>query len=101
MRPSLVPKPGAKFRFTVDLRPVNWYTVQHHFPMPNLEHSEASGFEFLCDFRPVARPLELGSQAMQSFITPDWIYSRYACYMALQMRSHICNLRLQRLHHQN
>lgn len=36
--PLLVPKPGpAKFRFTVDLRPVNRYTKKHQYPMPNLE----------------------------------------------------------------
>lgn len=34
----LVPKLGAQFRFTVDLRLVNKYTVRHQFPMPNLEH---------------------------------------------------------------
>lgn len=32
-----VSKPGlAKFKFTVDLRPVRRFTVRHQFPMPNL-----------------------------------------------------------------
>ena len=36
--PLLVPKPGpARYRFTVDLRPVNKYTVQHSHPMPIVE----------------------------------------------------------------
>lgn len=36
--PLLVAKPGpAEFRFTVDLRPVNCFTIKHQFPMPNIE----------------------------------------------------------------
>lgn len=36
--PLLVPKAGpSQFRLTVDLRPVNKYTLRHQFPMPNLE----------------------------------------------------------------
>lgn len=36
--PLLVPKPDpARYRFTVELRLVNKYTVRHHYPMPNLE----------------------------------------------------------------
>lgn len=36
--PLLVPKSSsAKFRFTVDLRPVNGFTVKHQFPMPIAE----------------------------------------------------------------
>ena len=36
--PLLVPKPGlAKFRFTVDLRPVNQFTKKYQYPMPNME----------------------------------------------------------------
>lgn len=36
--PLLVPKPGpSKYRFTVDLRPINRYTTKHQFPIPNLE----------------------------------------------------------------
>ena len=40
--PLLVPKPGARFRFTVDLQAVNVSTVRHQYPMPNLEQ-ELSG----------------------------------------------------------
>lgn len=36
--PLLVPKPGALFRVTVDLKPVNVFMIRHHYPMPNLEH---------------------------------------------------------------
>ena len=49
----LVHKPGpAKFRFTVDLRPVNKYTIKHQFPMPNLEHelNKLSGSQFYATF---------------------------------------------------
>lgn len=36
--PLLVPKSGpAKFRFRVDLRPVNRFIVKHQFPMPIFE----------------------------------------------------------------
>ena len=35
--PLLVSKPGARFRFTVDLQPVNVFMVRHQYPMPNLE----------------------------------------------------------------
>lgn len=35
--PLLVPKPGlSKLRFTVDLRPVNTFTVKHQFPIPSI-----------------------------------------------------------------
>lgn len=34
----VIPQPRAKFRFTVDLRPVNKFTVKHQYSMPNLEH---------------------------------------------------------------
>lgn len=38
LAPLLVPKPSpAKFRFTVDLRPGNQFTVKHQFPMLNFE----------------------------------------------------------------
>lgn len=36
--PLLVPKPGSRYRFTVDLRPVNKFTVRHQCQMSNLEH---------------------------------------------------------------
>lgn len=40
--PLVVRKPGpAKFRFTVDLRPVNNFTLKKQYPMPNLENELA------------------------------------------------------------
>lgn len=50
--PLLVPQPGpAEFRFTVDLRPVNLFTVLHQFPMPNMEHelTRIAGSKFYCN----------------------------------------------------
>lgn len=51
--PHLVPKPGpAKWRFTVDLRPVNRYTYALHFPMPLIEAelAKAAGAKIFCEF---------------------------------------------------
>lgn len=47
--PLLVYKPGSLFRFTVDLLPLNKFTVRHQFPMPNLKHeiTNLSGAIFL------------------------------------------------------
>ena len=80
--PLLVPKSGpSKFRFTVDLRPVNKYTVKHQYPMPNLEHEltkvATSRYYATFDFSHGYWQLELEqkSQVLQSFITPDGIYS--------------------------
>ena len=80
--PLLVPKPGpARYRFTVDLRPVNKYTVKHQYPMPNLEHelSQLSGSRYFATFDLShgywQLELEESSQALQSFITPDGIFS--------------------------
>lgn len=39
---QLVPKPRARFRFTVDLQPVNVFTIRHQFSRSTLEH-ELSG----------------------------------------------------------
>lgn len=37
--PLIVPKLGPnKWHFTVDPKPINRYSVQNHYPMPNLEH---------------------------------------------------------------
>lgn len=36
--PLLVPKADVKYCFIVDLRPVNKFTVPHHFPMPCIEN---------------------------------------------------------------
>jgi hypothetical protein len=78
----LVPNPGpSKFRFTVDLRPVNRFTVKHQFPMPNIEQelTRLSGSKFYATFDLChgywQLPLADSSQACQSFITPDAIFS--------------------------
>ena len=80
--PLLVPKPGPDgFRFTVDLRPVNQFTQKHQFPMPNLGQELTklanSRHFFESDFVHSywQLPLHPESQASQSFITPDGIYS--------------------------
>lgn len=36
--PLLVPKPGAFYRFTSELLPVNIFTIRHRYLMPNLKH---------------------------------------------------------------
>lgn len=39
LAPVLVAEPGAEnLRFTVDLRPVNSFTIRYQFPMPNIDH---------------------------------------------------------------
>lgn len=80
--PLLVPKPGpAKFRFTVDLRPVNKYTERHQFPLPHIEQelSKLSGSRFYAIFDLShgywQLPLSEDSQECQSIITPDGIFS--------------------------
>lgn len=80
--PLLVPKPGpTRFRFTVDLHPVNIYTVRHHFPMPNIEQELTSGssskvfpkFDLSHGYWQFS--LAAGLQESQSFITPDGDYT--------------------------
>ena len=79
--PLLVPKPGALYRFTVDLQPVNIFTVRHHFPMPVLEHMflRLSGSRYFANFDMShgywQLLLDLLSQECQSFITPDGIFT--------------------------
>ena len=80
--PLVVHKPGpTKFRFTVDLRPINKFTVKHQYPMPNLEQElttlSNSRFYATFDLSHGYWQLELDkdSQALQSFVTPDGIYS--------------------------
>lgn len=79
--PHLFPKPGALFLFTVDLRPINKYTVRHQFSMPNLEQelTKLSDSRYFGTFDLShgywQLPLERKSQELQSFITPDGIYS--------------------------
>ena len=80
--PLLVPKPGpARFRFTVDLRPVNKFTVQNQYPMPNIEceltrlaHARYfSQFDLSHGYWQFG--LDKSSQECQSFLTPDGIYT--------------------------
>jgi hypothetical protein len=80
--PVLVPKDGpAKFRFTVDLRPVSKQTVPAAWPMPHLESDleAVSGSRFFAtsDLSHGYCQLQLdeASQECQSFITPDGICS--------------------------
>jgi len=79
--PLLVPKPGALFRFTVDLKPVNVFTIKHQYPMPNLEHelSELKDAVFFANFDMShgywQLLLSLISQECQSFITPDGVFT--------------------------
>lgn len=78
----VVPKPGsAKFRFTVDLRPVNLYTVRYHFPMLNVEQ----GLIKLADSKYYATfdlshgywqfELDEPPRECQSCIMPDEVYT--------------------------
>ena len=80
--PLLVPKTGPEgFRFTVDLRPVNKFTVRYQYPMPNIEHeltktsrsSVYAEFDFVHSYWQLM--LHKLSQSLQSFLTPDGIYS--------------------------
>ena len=80
--PLLVPKPGpAKFRFTVDLRPVNKQTIPCSWPMPHIESEltrirDSSYFAtFDLSHGYWQLPLAPSSQDCQSFITPDGVYS--------------------------
>lgn len=80
--PLLVAKPGpAQFRFTVDLRPVNRFTVKQQYPMPNIEQElgrmAGSRFFATMDLSHCYWQLELDldSQSSQSFITPEGIFS--------------------------
>lgn len=80
--PLLVPKPGTdKWRFTVDLCPVNRFTIQHHFPMPILQHelTKIAGSTLFVNLDLShgywQLPLDEKSQECQSFITPDGIFT--------------------------
>lgn len=79
--PQLVPKPGPrKFRFTVNLQPVNRFSVKHQFPISNIEHEIGklltSRFFALFGLSHGYWQLLLpkSSQKCQSFITSDSIY---------------------------
>lgn len=81
--PLLLPKTGpeVQYRFTVDPRPINKFTMKHQFPMPNLEHKltrlSDSRYYATFDLSDCYWQLELDatSQALQSFITSDGLYS--------------------------
>lgn len=73
--PLLVPKPGpARFRFTVDLRLFNKYTIKQKFPMPNLDIeistvSTSRYFDvFDVNFCFWQFPLHADSEELQSFL---------------------------------
>lgn len=63
------------------LRPVNGFTTKHLFPMPNIEQEQittagsAVYANFDMSYGYWQLPLHVSSQASQSFITPDEIYS--------------------------
>ncbi len=70
-----------KFRFTVDLRPVNKFTMKHQYPMPNLEH-ELSRLTGKKHFATLTFRMGTGSyhytqtsQELQSFLTPEGVYT--------------------------
>lgn len=80
--PLIVPKPGAaRFRFTVDLRAVNCFTIRHHFPMPLLDNelTKLKGSKFFADFDLSHGYWQLllhaDSQECQSFLTPDGVFT--------------------------
>lgn len=77
-----MPKPGpAKFLLTVDLRPVNRFTVKHQLLMLNIEQeltkrARANYFaKFDLSHGYWQLPLGEASQSSQAFITSDGIYS--------------------------
>jgi hypothetical protein len=80
--PAPCPKAGAsKFRFTVDLRPVNKHNLPNSWPMPHVE-SEVSRLHCSNYFDTFdlshgywQLPLAVEPQECQSFITPDGVYS--------------------------
>ena len=80
--PLLVPKAGsANFRFTVDLRPVNKYTLHYHYPMPNIEQqlNRLDGSRVFATFDLSHGywqfPLHPESRECQSIITPDGVFT--------------------------
>ena len=80
--PLVVPKPGpARYRFTIDVRPINKFTVKHQIPMPSFEHelTRQSGSRYFTTFDLShgywQLELELESRHLQYFITTDGTYS--------------------------
>jgi RNase H-like domain found in reverse transcriptase/Integrase core domain/Reverse transcriptase (RNA-dependent DNA polymerase)/Chromo (CHRromatin Organisation MOdifier) domain len=79
--PLAVSKPGGRFRFTVDLRPVNAVTQPATWPMPHLESaldqvalSKVFGTFDLCQGY-WQLPLATESQSTQSFITHEGVFT--------------------------
>eukprot|EP00180_Rhodochaete_pulchella_P003330 Plantae.Rhodophyta-Rhodochaete_pulchella.ctg5579.p2 GENE.Plantae.Rhodophyta-Rhodochaete_pulchella.ctg5579~~Plantae.Rhodophyta-Rhodochaete_pulchella.ctg5579.p2 ORF type:complete len:226 (-),score=18.00 Plantae.Rhodophyta-Rhodochaete_pulchella.ctg5579:1095-1772(-) len=76
-----VPKPGPeRYRFTVDLRPVNSVTVPTVRPMPDLEDttflcsaSHFASLDFNNEYWQIA--VDRDSAAFQSILTPDGVYT--------------------------
>lgn len=70
-----------RFRFTVDLRSVNSFTIRHKFPMQNVENEMHTLVGSRCyailglSHGYWKLPLEKSSQSSQSFIKQDGIYS--------------------------
>lgn len=95
--PLLVPKPGAWYRFTFDLRPVCKYILRYQYPMPILEHelTKLTGSKYFAsfDFSHGYWKLCLSkeSEECQSFITPDGMYTRRVCCTVQRTPSHTCS----------
>lgn len=80
--PLLVPKPGAEYLFTSDVRELNKYIIKHQYPMSNLEHELTIvgekkpdcfvNFDTSHSYWQLLLALE--SQECQSLITPDGIF---------------------------
>lgn len=70
-----------KFRFTVDLRPLNQFSMRHQFLMQNIEQElhKLAGSEYYSELQSMYEdcrlPLDESSQSSQLFITPDGIFS--------------------------
>lgn len=79
--PLLVPGPGARFHFTMQLRTVNIFTVRHQFSILNLEHKLSSvkdaiffaKFDVSHGFWQLL--LSLLSQECQYLFKPDCIFT--------------------------
>lgn len=78
----ILPKAGLpKWRFTIDLRPINLFTVLYQFPIPRveIEVTKTAGSFLYANFD-LSRgywqlPLYPNSQECQSFITVDNLYA--------------------------
>lgn len=81
--PLIVPKPDskAKFRLTIDLRPVNSATIKESWPMPNLD-SEMLDFAGSTCFAAIdfvasywQMPIHPDSENLCGIVTPNGVYS--------------------------